>query len=285
MRQGFEGCVGVWGGSQRLDRLAPLPDQPLRTLGGAWGGGFGCHRSRGTKRMPGLPLTWPGPWGRTGQQVHDPVTDCLSSFLQAQLGSPVTWAPAPFHLPGTFSQRRRVVSGRGEGLRVGEGVQTGEGLGERERFKERSTGTVAPLAHTQLLLPSLLLSPPRCAAGLGWEPRCPHRCSGFLPPWCPLHGGSDLSLYQFPSPAFCGQVAWALGLTADSCVAQGDWLPISGVGRLGGTQHRKATVKLGKGPAWDRPPQSSLCVSTSTRAGGRAAEKDPEVQSLPQLFQ
>lgn len=144
---------------------------------------------------------------------------------------------------------------------------------------------MAPLAHTQLPLPSLLLSPPRCAAGLGWEPRCPHRCSGFLPPWCPLHGGSDLSLYQFPSPAFCGQVAWALGLTADSCVAQGDWLPISGVGRLGGTQHRKATVKLGKGPAWDRPPQSSLCVSTSTRAGGRAAEKDPEVQSLPQLFQ
>ena len=33
------------------------------------------------------------------------LLEACSSFLQNQLGSPVTWAPAPAHLPGIFPQR------------------------------------------------------------------------------------------------------------------------------------------------------------------------------------
>lgn len=56
-----------------------------------------------------------------GQQVHDPVTDCLSSFLQDQLGSLVTWAPTPALVPGTFPRRgcRDQRGGRGRGGRGG----------------------------------------------------------------------------------------------------------------------------------------------------------------------
>lgn len=68
-----------------------------------------------------------------GQQVHDPVTDCLSSSVQDQLGSLVTWAPTPALLPGTFPQRgcsdQRGGRGRG-GLREGRSWEKGGGSEE-----------------------------------------------------------------------------------------------------------------------------------------------------------
>lgn len=118
--------------------LSPLPCQPVGALGSVWGRGLGCHRSCGTKRATGLPLAWvdlPGRTWRLRQQVHDPVTGCLSSFLQNQLGSPVTWAPAPAHLPGIFPQRGPREEGVGIGR--GEGAWRGE---EKEKERTHQTG-------------------------------------------------------------------------------------------------------------------------------------------------
>lgn len=69
------------------------------------------------------------------QQVHDPVTDCLSSFLQDQLG--VTGdvgshpCPPPWHLSPERAQRRGRDQ-RGRGAQRGEELEEGWRLTEEE---------------------------------------------------------------------------------------------------------------------------------------------------------
>lgn len=135
-----------------------------------------------------------------GQQVHDPVTNCLSSFLQDQLG--VTSdvgsrpCPPPMYLSPERAQRGGGGSEKGGAERgeekprprkgiEGQGLRSGKVLREEGvQGEEESGGGCPPLladtpaAPTQLLIRAPVITRTWVAA----TTQRPHRCPGLLPP-------------------------------------------------------------------------------------------------------
>lgn len=161
------------------------------------------------QRVTGLPVTWADLKGRTrrmGQQVPDPVADCLSSFLWHQLGSLVTWAPAPARLPGTSSQ-------------------SGGGGSPRGGVPERTLGRPAPWLTPQL---PLITAPVSARPWVAATAQRQHRCSGLLPPWRPPgeQGAATCVSIDSVPPGSSSHMAWPWALLP-GCATLGQLLPVS----------------------------------------------------------
>lgn len=251
-------------------------------------------------------LTSQGGQERTGQQVHDPVTDCLSSFLQDQLGSPVTWAPTPARLPGTSLQRggrdQRGGGGeRGKELEEGWGLREegprprkkieGKGLKSRQVLREKGGGqgeeesgdcrlpllADTPAASSQL---PLIRAPVITRTWVAATAQRPCRCPGI-----PSTGTATCASIDPPPPAPQFLKPDDLGArpsSADRLCDPGRVAPHLWGWRAEWHSSTGQATRVGQGLAGDgplRPPSASA----GQRGGG--SRRGPKVQSLPQLFQ